>query len=55
MQAAISINEGFFTKCVEDAHGIRDHLHQYPEVGRDLPKTRAFLTEKLQEYGLDVQ
>ncbi|GAA2917675.1 M20 metallopeptidase family protein [Enterococcus pseudoavium] len=32
---------------------IRRHLHQYPEVGMDLPATKEFVWEKLIEYGYE--
>lgn len=32
---------------------IRRYLHQNPEVDFDLEKTRAFVTKKLREYGLE--
>ena len=32
--------------------GMRRDLHKIPELGLDLPKTRAYVTEKLNEYGI---
>lgn len=34
---------------------IRRHLHQNPEIGMELPKTVAFVKEKLKEYGYEPQ
>ena len=31
---------------------MRRELHQIPEVGDVLPKTRAYVEEKLREYGI---
>lgn len=36
----------------QDLIHLRRHLHQHPEVGFDLPNTRAFVKQKLQEYGI---
>lgn len=33
----------------------RRHLHQIPEVGLDLPKTSAYVAEKLKEMGIEIQ
>ena len=30
---------------------MRRELHSYAELGFDLPKTNAFVTEKLRSYG----
>lgn len=35
--------------------GYRRYLHQIPEIGQDLPKTTAYLMEKLKEMGYDPQ
>ena len=32
--------------------GMRRDLHKIPELGFDLPKTRAYVTAKLDEYGI---
>ena len=34
---------------------IRRTIHQNPEVGRSLPKTKSFVTEKLKEYGYEPE
>ena len=34
---------------------IRRHIHQNPEVGRDLPATREFVMKKLTEFGYEPQ
>lgn len=39
----------------EELVEIRRHLHQNPEIGLELPKTIAFVKEKLTEYGYDPQ
>ena len=39
----------------EELVEIRRHLHQNPEIGLELPKTVAFVKEKLTEYGYDPQ
>ena len=31
----------------------RRHLHQIPELALDLPKTAAFVAERLREFGVD--
>ena len=33
----------------------RRYLHEHAEVGLTLPKTRAFIEEKLREYGIEPQ
>jgi len=33
--------------------GYRRHLHENPEIGFDIPNTAAFVTEKLNEFGLE--
>ena len=33
----------------------RRHIHQSAEVGLNLPNTKAFVMEKLREYGLKRQ
>ena len=35
--------------------GYRRYLHQCPELGFDLPQTRAFVLEKLKEFGYEPQ
>lgn len=42
-------------KIQEDLVAWRRYLHQCPEVGIQLPKTVAFVTEKLQEMGYETQ
>lgn len=37
----------------EDIVANRRHLHQNPELGLDLPKTAAFVEEKLKEMGYE--
>ena len=37
----------------EDTVANRRYLHAHAEVGLDLPQTKAYVTEKLREYGLD--
>ena len=37
----------------EDTVANRRYLHAHAEVGLDLPETKAYVTEKLREYGLD--
>ena len=36
-------------QTVED----RRHIHAHAEVGLDMPATKAYVMEKLREYGLD--
>lgn len=38
----------------EEAVEIRRHLHQNPEIGLELPETKAFVREKLESYGYEV-
>lgn len=39
-------------KAIEsELKSIRRHLHQYPEIGMDLPETADYVEQKLQEYG----
>ena len=47
---------------VEAARGLQEqmvewrrHLHQYPEVGTDLPLTAAFVADRLREMDLDLR
>ena len=35
--------------------GYRRYLHQCPELSFDLPQTRAFVLEKLKEFGYEPQ
>lgn len=42
-------------KLQEELVAWRRHLHQYPEVGLDVPKTAAFVAERLREFGLEVR
>lgn len=37
----------------EDTIANRRHIHTNAEVGLETPKTRAFVKEKLREYGLE--
>ena len=37
----------------EEMKGWRHHLHQNPELSYDLPKTAAFVAERLREIGVD--
>ena len=39
----------------EDLTAWRRQLHRHPELSFDLPMTRAFVTQKLKEFGLDPQ
>ena len=39
----------------DDLTAWRRQLHRHPELSFDLPMTRAFVTQKLQEFGLDPQ
>ena len=41
------------TELKEETIANRRYLHENAEVGLDLPKAVAFVTEKLKEYGLD--
>ncbi len=36
-----------------DMTAWRRHLHQIPELALDLPKTAAFVAERLREFGVD--
>ena len=33
----------------------RRHIHTYPELGMELPKTAKFVAEKLTSWGIDVE
>ena len=37
----------------EEMKGWRHHLHQNPELSYDLPKTAAFVVDRLREIGVD--
>ncbi|MGQ3045167.1 MAG: amidohydrolase, partial [Brevundimonas aurantiaca] len=37
----------------QDAAGWRRLLHEQPEIGFDLPRTTAFVAEKLRAFGCD--
>jgi len=37
----------------EEMKTWRRHLHQIPELALDLPKTAAFVAERLREFGVD--
>ncbi len=37
----------------EDSIKNRRYIHQNAEVGLELPRTKAFVMEKLREYGLE--
>ncbi|MFV1599263.1 MULTISPECIES: M20 aminoacylase family protein [unclassified Phaeobacter] len=37
----------------EDMTAWRQHLHQIPELALDLPKTAAFVAERLRDFGVD--
>lgn len=39
--------------CRDEMIGYRRQLHQNPELSFDLPRTIAFVTEKLKEFGCD--
>lgn len=39
----------------EEIIEIRRNLHQFPEVGSKLPKTKSFVLEKLQEFGYEAE
>jgi len=41
------------TEIATEAKDWRRHLHQYPELLFDLPKTSSFVAEKLREFGCD--
>ena len=34
---------------------IRRHIHSCPEAGKSLPATKAFVTDKLREYGYEPE
>ena len=45
---------------MEQAKSIKDeiisyrrHIHSNPEVGAELPKTKAYVMDKLREFGYD--
>lgn len=40
-------------ELADDTIANRRHIHQHAEVGLDLPMTKAYVMEKLKEYGLD--
>lgn len=40
-------------KIKDDIVGIRRKIHQNPEVGRELPKTKAIIIETLKSYGIE--
>ncbi|HHI71890.1 MAG TPA: amidohydrolase [Rhodobacteraceae bacterium] len=42
-----------FADLHDEITGWRRHLHENPELLFDTPKTSAFITEKLQEFGCD--
>ena len=45
----------FWTECKElqdTLVAMRRDLHQIPELGKDLPKTREYVVKKLEEYGI---
>ena len=42
-----------FAEMQDEITGWRRHLHENPELLFDTPKTSAFITEKLQEFGCD--
>ncbi len=42
-----------FADLQEEITGWRRHLHENPELLFDTPKTSAFITEKLKEFGCD--
>jgi len=53
---------GRFERLKERAKELQDqlvewrrHLHQYPEVGLELPETEKFVAERLKEMGLEVR
>ncbi|MBO5035062.1 MAG: hypothetical protein J6C43_05580, partial [Oscillospiraceae bacterium] len=51
----ISVKE-FYERALElreETVAHRRYFHQNAEVGLDLPKTRAYVMEKLTEYGLE--
>ena len=46
----------FATECKEMQEylvSMRRELHQIPELGKDLPQTQAYVTKKLDEYGIE--
>lgn len=43
------------TKFKEELVEIRRTIHQHPEVGPVLPKTKEFVSKKLKEYGYEPQ
>lgn len=61
MRREIGRNEGNVTMPVvnriadmgDDMKVWRRWLHQHPELGFDLPKTSAYVAEKLREFGVD--
>ena len=45
----------FWNECKDlqnDLVAMRRELHRIPELGKDLPQTRAYVTAKLDEYGV---
>jgi len=42
-------------KLQNDIVGWRRYLHQIPEIGLDLPKTSAYVQEKLKEMGIEYK
>jgi len=43
------------TSMQQELVEIRRHLHQNPEVGMELPATKKFVWQKLEEYGYEPQ
>ncbi|MDY6065185.1 MAG: M20 family metallopeptidase [Finegoldia sp.] len=39
----------------DEAVEVRRHIHENPELGLDLPQTKAFVKEKLESFGYEVK
>ncbi|GAA0176685.1 M20 family metallopeptidase [Clostridium sediminicola] len=46
--------DDYAKKIKDEAISIRRELHQIPEIGEDLPKTRRFILNELNKYDVEV-
>ena len=47
------MTEQTLNELFEYARGVRRRLHEYPEVGFDLPRTVSFVTSELEKMGIE--
>ena len=45
--------QAYLNERFDEIVDCRHHLHQYPEIGLELPQTAAYIESELKKYGVD--